>query len=163
MVRIALGSGRAPFRIDPQSDSPSGFEPALATAVVSALAPNAVVEFVGMPRVTVQGAALIVGDIDMALSLIVHRTTRTELFSSPYLISGVAVLVATDSAISSTTDLEGKTVVARDGSAEATLVEDGLLVSGINVTVMTMAQSPISPEPSKPARLTQHRCRGPTP
>lgn len=135
-IRIAVGPRMTPFRIDLTSATPSGFEVALASAVVNVIAPGVAVEFTEIGYAQ-RFAGLAEGAFDMELGLTFHTKAResSAQFSIPYFLGGLAVLVNADSDVMSIADLEGEDVLyvyVGGGSSEAAM-KDTFAAAGASV------------------------------
>jgi ABC-type amino acid transport substrate-binding protein len=115
VVRVGVFNRAALPLADPQG---RGFEPALARELADRVFGGARVDFVPLSAAE-RFTALEAGSVDMLIRGTAHTTSRSELaaFTVPYLLDGIAVVVADDSGIVSPDDLDGTVIAVLAGTS----------------------------------------------
>lgn len=134
VIRIGVRNGSLPPFIEVEGGH-TGFEVELAEAIVEWMFEGAVeIEWVGISAGE-RFSALNEGQFDLLVRTVVHNQSRDEvaLWSNPYFIGGLRLLVREGEGISSFADLDGKRVSVLEGTTLQETVRTVAATSGIEI------------------------------
>ena len=144
----ALRVGVFNRRILPLMDSNSGtgFEPALAQELADRLFGNVTVKLVPVAAAE-RWSTLADETVDMVLRGVSHTTSRDEIaaFTMPYLLDGLVIVVPEASGYESVADLEGAEIGVQAGTTLQLEAEQRLAAAGVSVTLVGVAEAAAVP------------------